>query len=126
MEPDRRKVLIVDDDPYQLEIYSLLVQHAGFEPVPTIVKFAGPVFPPEMDISLILLDYRLNSIKTAPEVAQEAQNRFGGVPILVLSDLWHMPEDIAPYVVGFVRKGEPQELISRMLELVSRSDKAQS
>ena len=126
MEPDRRKVLIVDDDPYQLEIYSLLVEHAGFKPVPTIVKFAGPEFPTEMEISLILLDYRLNSIKTAPEVAQEARRLFVGVPILVLSDLWHMPEDVAPFVAGFVRKGEPEELISRMLELVSRSNKAQS
>ena len=55
METDRPKILIVDDDQYQLEIYSLLVEHAGFKPVPTIVKFAGPEFQPETDISLILL-----------------------------------------------------------------------
>jgi DNA-binding response OmpR family regulator len=126
MEPDRRKVLIVDDDPNQLEIYSLLVEHAGFKPVPTIVKFAGPEFPPETNIALILLDYRLNSVKTAPEVAREAQRLFTGAPILVLSDLWHMPEDVAPYAAGFVRKGEPQELISRMRELISGSDNMQS
>jgi DNA-binding response OmpR family regulator len=126
MESDRRKVLIVDDDPHHLEIYSLLVEQAGFKAVPTIVKFAGPEFPPETEIGLILLDYRLNSVKTAPEVAQEAQTLFPGAPILVLSDLWHMPEDVAPYAAGFVRKGEPQELISRMRGLISGSGKTQS
>ena len=123
MTSNRPKVLIIDDDPYHLEIYGLLVEHAGFTPVPTIVKFAGPEFPPETDISLILLDYRLNSIKTAPEVAQELQHRFRGAPVLVLSDLWDMPEDVAPYAAGFVRKGEPEKLVSRMLELISGSDK---
>lgn len=126
MDPDRQKVLIVDDDPYHLEIYGLLVEQAGFKPIPTIVKFAGPEFPQETDITLILLDYRLNSVKTAPEVAQEAKKLFAGAPILVLSDLWHMPEDVAPYAAAFVRKGEPDELINRMRELISGSAKMQS
>jgi DNA-binding response OmpR family regulator len=118
VESDRRKVLIVDDDPHHLEIYSLLVEHAGFKAVSAIVKFAGPEFPAETDISLILLDYRLNSVKTAPEVAQEARKLYGGAPILVLSDLWSMPRDVAPYAASFVRKGEPEKLISRMRELI--------
>ncbi len=126
MESDGRNVLIIDDDPHHLEIYGRLVEQAGFRPVPAIVKFAGPEFPPETDISLILLDYRLNSVKTAPQVAQEAQTLFAGAPILVHSDLWHMPDDVAPYAAGFVRKGEPRELIRKMLELISGSEKIQS
>jgi DNA-binding response OmpR family regulator len=126
VEPERRKVLIVDDDPSHLEIYGLLAEQAGFKPVSAIVRFAGPEFPPEKDIALILLDYRLNSIKTAPEVAQEAQSLFAGAPVLVLSDLWSMPEDIAPYAVGFVRKGEPENLINTMRAFISAPGKVQS
>jgi DNA-binding NtrC family response regulator len=123
---ERQKVLIVDDDPFHLEIYGLLVEQAGFKPVPVIVKFAGPEFPQEKDIALILLDYRLNSIKTAPEVAQEAQSLFADAPVLVLSDLWSMPEDISPYAVSFVRKGEPENLINTIRALISSSGKVQS
>jgi DNA-binding response OmpR family regulator len=126
MDPERQKVLIVEDDPHHLDIYSLLVEHAGYKSIPAIVKFAGPEFPLDRDISLILLDYRLNSLKTAPQVAQEAQSLFPGVPILVLSDLWQLPKDLDPYAAGFVRKGEPQELITRMRELTSRPGKMQS
>jgi DNA-binding response OmpR family regulator len=126
VQSDRRKVLIIDDDPLHLEIYSLLVEHAGFKAVSAIVKFAGPEFPLETDISLILLDYRLNSTKTAPEVAQEARNLYGGAPILVLSDLWSMPQDVAPYAAGFVRKGEPEELVRRMRRLITDSGKIES
>lgn len=122
MEPNRKKVLIVDDDPGQLEIYGLLLEHAGFKPIPAIVRFAGPQFPPETDIALILLDYRLNSSKTAAQVAQEAKNLFKGAPVLVLSDLWCMPDDVAPYAAGFVQKGEPQELIRKMHELTLDSE----
>lgn len=118
--------MIIDDDPRQLEIYSLVVEHAGFKPVSVIVKFSGPEFPREANISMVLLDYRLNSIKTAPEVAQEVQGLFKGAPIIVLSDLWSMPHDVAPYAAGFVRKGEPQELIGKMRELIADPGKVES
>ena len=43
------------------------------------------------------------------------------MPILVLSDLPWMPEDVAPYASGFVRKGEPQQLIEMVGSLVGES-----
>jgi DNA-binding NtrC family response regulator len=119
MDSDRPKILILDDDPQQLEIYGLLVKHANFEPVPAVVRFSGPEYPPDIDIALILLDYRLNSVKTAPEVAQEAQSRYPGAPIVVLSDLWSLPADVASYAATFVRKGEPQILIDTIRALVA-------
>jgi DNA-binding NtrC family response regulator len=122
MDSAAPKVLIVDDDPQQLEIYGMVLKHAKFEPVPAIVKFAGPEFPPETGIALIVLDYRLNSIKSAPEVAQEAQSKFPGAPIVVLSDLWTLPSDVAPYAAKFVRKGDPQKLIDTIRSLMEDGD----
>lgn len=122
MDSSRGKILILDDDPQQLEIYGMLVKNANFEPVPAIVRFSGPEFPSETDITLILLDYRLNSAKTAPQVAQEAQTRYPGAPVILLSDLWSLPRDVAPFVAKFVRKGEPQKLIDTIRALVANGE----
>jgi DNA-binding NtrC family response regulator len=111
METDLPRVLIIDDEPTHLEIYGLILEKAGFRAIPVLVKFSGPEFPVDSRIAIVVLDYRLNSIKTAPEVAQEARIRYPGTPVIVLSDVWSMPADIAPYASKFVRKGEPQQLI---------------
>jgi DNA-binding response OmpR family regulator len=110
------KVLIVDDDPTHLEIYTLLMAQAGFDAIPALVKFSGSQIPRDESIGLVLLDYRLNSLKTSPQYAQEIRALYPAVPIIVLSDLWALPADIAPFVTGFVRKGEPAQL----LDTVSR------
>jgi len=108
--------MIVDDDPMHLEIYALLMKQAGYDTIPVLVRFSGTEIPPNLPLGLALLDYRLNSTKTSPEYAQEIRAVYPQVPILVLSDLWSLPTDIAPFVSGFVRKGEP----AKLLETVSR------
>lgn len=110
------KVLIVDDDPMHLEIYGLLMKQAGYDAIPALVRFSGAEIPEDECIGLVLLDYRLNSIKTSPEYAQEIRTLYPAAPIILLSDLWSLPTDIAPFVDGFVRKGEP----AKLLETVSR------
>lgn len=116
MQSSHPKVLIVDDDPMHLEIYGLLMKQAGYEAVPALVRFNGAVIPKDDGIGLVLLDYRLNSSITSPQYAREIRSIYPTVPILVLSDLWALPTDIAPFVTGFVRKGEP----AKLLETVSR------
>jgi DNA-binding NtrC family response regulator len=110
------KVLIVDDDPTHLEIYELLLQHAGYEPVAALVKFAGTEIPKDESIGLVLLDYRLQSLRTSIELAQEIRATLPDAPIVLLSDIWALPADIAPYVTDFVRKGQP----AKLLEMVGR------
>ena len=116
MQASHPKVLILDDDPMHLEIYSLLMKQAGFEALPTLVRFVGTEIPCDQCIGLVLLDYRLNSTKTSPEFAREIRTLYPAVPIIVLSDLWSLPTDIAPLVNGFVRKGEP----AKLLEIVTQ------
>jgi DNA-binding response OmpR family regulator len=111
--PISRKILILDDDPLQLDIYiyGMIVQRAGFQPVPVLVRFSGTDPIPDSKIDLVLLDYRLNPAKTAPEIAQEIRSKFPQVPIILLSDLWSPPSDVAPFITQFVRKGEPARLL---------------
>ena len=116
MHSSRPKVLIVDDDPMHLEIYGLLMKQAGYDSVPLLIRFTGTEIPRNQPLGLVLLDYRLNSARTSPEYAQEIRSIYPLVPILVLSDLWALPTDIAPFVSGFVRKGEP----AKLLETVSQ------
>jgi DNA-binding NtrC family response regulator len=121
MASSHAKILIVDDDPAHLEVYGLLVKQAGYEPIPRVVQFIGVDLPHDDDIGLVLLDYRLNSIKTSAELAQEIRHLYPDVPIVVLSDLWSLPSDIEPYVDGFVRKGEPERLIGMVRRLIPHS-----
>jgi DNA-binding response OmpR family regulator len=118
MTSGQLKVLIVDDDPSHLEIYSLLMKQAGIEPVAALVRFVGVDLPQDEAVNLILLDYRLNSLKTSAQLAQEIRRLYPSAPIVVLSDLWNLPADIEPYVNGFVRKGEPVKLIETVTRLI--------
>ena len=121
MQASHPKVLILDDDPMHLEIYGLLMKQAGYETLPTLVRFAGTQIPCAECIGLVLLDYRLNSVKTSPEFAREIRTLYPTVPIIVLSDLWTLPTDIAPFVSGFVRKGEPAKLLETVAKFFNAS-----
>src|SRR6202012_3255700 len=99
-------VLIVDDDPSHLRIYGWIVQSAGFESVPALVTFDALDLP-NADVDLVLLDYHLNGKLTATDVAKLLRSQHKTAPILVLSDALIMPDDIAPFVDGFIRKGDP-------------------
>ena len=39
--PKPHQILIIDDDPFHLEIYGMLVQQAGYAAVPVLVRFSG-------------------------------------------------------------------------------------
>lgn len=118
MPTELSKVLIVDDDPSHLEIYGLLVQQAGLEPVTALVRFPGVDLPVEEPIRAVLLDYKLHSLKSSADIAQEIRALYPGTPIVLLSDLWSLPEDIAQYVAAFVRKGEPAKLLETLRRLI--------
>jgi len=109
-----RRVLILDDDPSHLDIYGMMVQRAGFEHISVLVRFAGPDPMPDGGVDLVLLDYRMNSLKSTPEIAEEVRTKFPEAPIILLSDLWSVPADVAPYIAEFVRKGDPAKLMEAL------------
>lgn len=112
----RTSVLIIDDDPMHLRIYGWIIGAAGYEALPALVT-AGQISFPEGPVDLVVMDYRLSGQITAVEAAQETQRRYPGAPIIVLSDMYDLPADIAPYAQAFVRKGEPAKLVETLATL---------
>lgn len=114
---ERPSVLIVDDDATHLQIYGWIVEGAGYRALTSEVRL-GDVALPEESADLVLLDYRLGRQTKAVQVAQLIKSRLPGVPIIVLSEEFYMPDDIAPLVQGFVRKGDPARLVDQLNQLL--------
>ncbi len=110
-------VLIVDDNPSHLQIYGWLVEKAGYTALLAPVAFDG-IQLPDQPSDLVLLDYHLGGQITAAEVARSIALNRPDVPLIVLSDSYELPADIAPYVKGFVRKGNPEKLIATLHEFL--------
>lgn len=109
---ENRAVLIIDDDPVHLQIYGWVLKNAGFEPLPALVQGNVVDMPRDRDIDVVVLDYRLAGDLKATDVAKQVNAVYPHAPIILLSDLFGLPDDIAPYVKAFVRKGEPEKLIA--------------
>jgi DNA-binding NtrC family response regulator len=109
----RTSVLIIDDDPAHLRIYGWIMDAAGYASKPALVK-ADRIDFPEGPIDVVVMDYRLTGQITAVQAAEEIRRRFPKAPIVVLSDMYDLPADIAPYAGAFVRKGEPAKLVETL------------
>ena len=119
----KASILIVDDDPSHLKIYGLIVEGAGYRALLAQVRYAGVELPENLDdpADLVLMDYHLAGRTSAVEVVQSIQARMPNVPVLVLSDALALPDDIAPFVQGFVRKGNPARLVDTLHALLRPS-----
>ena len=104
-------VLIVDDDPSHLKIYSWIIERGGYRAVPLLAWPQPLAIPTGEQIDLVLLDYRLGENLSAPDVAEQVRAAFPGAPILLLSDMMYMPEDMEKHATAFVRKGNPEQLL---------------
>jgi len=111
-------ILIIDDNPVHLELYRMILEQAGFKGVPLLVSYGGMQFPGAESVDAVLVDYRLGPYMTAINAVQQVRERFPTVPILILSDLYDPPSDTAPYVQAFVRKGNPEDLLTALRQVL--------
>ena len=109
---DSHTVLIIDDDPVHLQIYGWILKSAGFTPCPALVNSNGVDIPSGCPIDVVVLDYRLTGGMKATDAARLVNGAYPNAPIILLSDVYGIPDDIAPYIKAFVRKGEPEKLIA--------------
>ena len=109
----KTSVLIIDDDPAHLRIYGWIVAAAGYEALPALVT-ANRIDFPAARADVIVMDYRLTPQLTAVQAAEMARIRYPDAPIIVLSDVYDLPSDIAPSAQAFVRKGEPAKLVDTL------------
>jgi DNA-binding NtrC family response regulator len=109
---DSRAVLIIDDDPSHLQIYGWILKSAGYLPCLALARNDGIDMPKGHPVDVAVLDYRLTGELKATDAAKIVNQAYPGVPIILLSDMYGIPDDIAPFVQAFVRKGEPEKLIA--------------
>jgi len=114
-------VLIVDDDPSHLKLYGWVLERGGFHTITALVQGGAVELPQQQSIDAAVLDYRLGPTLSAVDLAKRLRIDSPSMPIVVLSDLPWMPEDVAPYASGFVRKGEPQQLIEMIGSVIGES-----
>ncbi|HEY2391263.1 MAG TPA: response regulator [Candidatus Angelobacter sp.] len=111
------RILIIDDEPAHLKLYSWILQREGFLTTTALVERSRIELPSiQEEFDLTLLDYRLQGIK-AVDVAKKIRDQWPGMRIVVLSDMMWIPEDMAPVANGFIRKGEPQLLVEKLTEM---------
>lgn len=116
-----RRVLIIDDEPSHLKLYSLILEREGFLTTTALVEHDSIQLPHDHHFDLVLLDYRFKSGISPKNVAQQIRARWPEIRIVVLSDVMWMPDDIAPLADGFVRKGEPQQLVDTVNGMLPKS-----
>lgn len=111
------RILIIDDEPAHLKLYSWILQREGFHTTTALVEQNGIELPPSNEeFDLTLLDYRLQGLK-AVDVARKIRDLWPAMRIVVLSDMMWIPDDMATVANGFIRKGEPQLLVERLTEM---------
>jgi len=112
--------MIVDDNPVHLELYRMIVEQAGFRGVPVLVSYRGMQLPHDEPVDAVLLDYRLGPHISGYDAVLQVKERYPSAPILLLSDLYDLPSEAAPHVRAFVRKGNPEELLSTLRGILEK------
>ena len=113
-------VLIIDDDPLHLKIYTWILEREGYHCRTALVGETSVDLPQDASIQLVLLDYRLSSRLRATEVAQRAKEAYPDVPIVVLSEMPWMPDDMNQHAIAFINKGNAKRLIETVAAILDR------
>jgi len=104
-------ILIIDDDPLHLKIYGWILQRQSYKCKTALVNSTSVDLPAGDAIDLVLLDYRLSSTLKALDVIRQIRNTFAAVPIIILSEMQWMPDDVRGHATAFVNKGNPDQLV---------------
>ncbi|HEY2495786.1 MAG TPA: response regulator [Candidatus Angelobacter sp.] len=111
-------ILIVDDDPLHLKLYSWILQRKSYKCATALVQSSSVDLPENASVNLVLLDYRLKSSLTTLEVVSQIRDKFAAVPIVILSDLQWMPDEMRGEAVAFVNKGDPKLLLQTISDVL--------
>lgn len=117
-------ILIIDDERQHLTMQSLILKEAGFRSITVVVGSQSLSLPDHDPPDLILLDYRLNSVLNSQQVAQLLREKFRRIPIVLVSSMQEMPAEMKPFVDSFLRKGNPEDLVALVKNMLGRSQDA--
>ena len=129
---DTPNILIIDDDRLHLTLYAWILGRQGYRCQTALVgsssvdlsgvDLPAADMPANGAVDLVLLDYRLNSSVTAVEIARDLRKRLGSIPIVVLSEVEWMPDDMRGHAAAFVHKGDPKFLLDTVAATLQGKD----
>jgi two-component system, NtrC family, response regulator GlrR len=108
----RKTILLVDDDAQHLKLHALVLKKAGYRPITTVVGSLAFGMHEHEKPALIFLDYRLNSALNARQVAGLLKETFPNAPLVILSGIDTLPDDMQGVADDFLRKGDPADLVT--------------
>lgn len=114
-------VLILDDDPVHLKIYGWIVDRGNFRALTALARNGSADLPAGEAVDVVVLDYRLGASITAKDLLPPIRSAFPGAPVVILSELEWMPDELKGEATGFVRKGEPEELLNVLRHLTGQN-----
>jgi DNA-binding response OmpR family regulator len=111
MTAQETTILIVDDDRLHLKLYTWILQAEGYKCESALVQSTSVDLPSDAAIDLVLLDYRLSSSLSPVDVIEQLKSKFPAAPIVILSELQWMPDDMKGHAQAFINKGDPKGLV---------------
>lgn len=113
----RKKVLLVDDDPNNLLMYSWLLQQSGYAVTRAESATEGAWLMEGMHFDVAILDYRMPQVDGL-QAARIIRRHRPQMRIIILTR-FELPEgDHSPYVDAIVKKGDATDLLTSLARLL--------
>ena len=84
-QPEKRRVLVVDDEPSVLSTYRMILEQSGYDAVAAATSVEALNAIREHDFDLILSDFSLEQQHTGFEVIEAARMKNKDVPCCILT-----------------------------------------
>jgi CheY-like chemotaxis protein len=118
--PQKPKLLYVDDHPERLVVLKAVLESTGYEVFTASTGLQGLELFLAESIDLVVLDYYMPSMDGGA-VATKMRRLRPNVPIIIFSGALTMPELVIAMVDGFISTSEePEMLLEKIAELLDQ------
>lgn len=124
-----KTVLLVDDNPSDLRVYSHALRDAGYRPITTLIGADFLGFHHNEKPALILLDSSPGAVLSVATIARVLRDVFPGSPIILFSTSATLPPEMNGIVDAFLQKGDVERLVATVRGILSKdthSDEARA
>ena len=117
---DYKTILLVDDNPTDLHLYSRALTEAGYRPITTLIGIDYFGLHQNERPALILLDRTLKSSLSAGTIAKVLRYIFPTSPIMLFSMSADALAEMDGVNARFLQKGEPAKCINALRNLLGK------
>ena len=121
-----KTILLVDDIPEDLALYSRALGEAGYRAITTLIGTDYFGIHHNESPALILLDRTLVSSLSAATIAKVLRDIFPTSPIVMFSKSAQVPPDVNGLIQGVLQKRGPAKLLSAVRNLLEKESPAEA